>query len=96
MLKGNLRAVRLPFFFGGSKGTMIKCKCGVEMEDYLGYADRECPWCVDKRLGKKKVLTLIIDKNFTIHAEFRNKEECKDKAISGIEQMYKQYGKRFT
>jgi DNA-directed RNA polymerase subunit RPC12/RpoP len=66
------------------------CDCGHRTGSYIDLGDYECGECKDKRLGKKKVLTVKIDTK-TIHYEFRGKEECKEKAVKGVEQIYKQF-----
>jgi len=67
-----------------------KCKCGHETSSYQDLGDYECPECVDKRLGRLKVLTIKVDTK-TIHYQFRGEEEGMKKAAKGINQIYKQF-----
>jgi len=72
---------------------VFTCKCGHETNSYenLNFPDDfECPSCMDKRLGKKKILTVKVDTK-TIHFEFRGIEEGKSKAARGVERIYEQF-----
>jgi len=84
----------------------FECKCGetirvdnrVNLDGYtnslptmiLTDKDYECPTCVDKRLGKVKVLTVQVDTK-SIHFQFRGKEEGMSKAAHGVDRIYEQF-----